>query len=89
LHKVNIESLPKDIAEKALEEAKTSTSTPNDDGFGIAYIQGIDHLKEAGKFLVPMLKAGTNDVIVLELACKVYLAKSKSCANGSKVFIGP
>lgn len=45
------------------------------DRFGLKFVQ-VDHLKEATKFLKPLLKLGTLELPILELACRVYLAKS-------------
>jgi hypothetical protein len=66
---------------KALKKAKKAEAkndkNDKEDRFGQKYVSGVDHLKEACKFIEPLLKYYHNDVESLILGCRVYFAQSK------------
>jgi peptide alpha-N-acetyltransferase len=45
------------------------------DEYGTQFVIGVDHLSEATRFLKPLLVHSSNDLEVLERACRLYLLK--------------
>jgi peptide alpha-N-acetyltransferase len=60
---------------KALENEKVEGKKEVDD-YGTQFVVGVDHLSEAARFLKPLLLHASNDLEVLERACRLYLLKS-------------
>jgi peptide alpha-N-acetyltransferase len=58
-----------------VQQGKDDAKPVDLDRYGLKFVQ-VDHLKEATKFLKPLLKLRELELPVLELACRVYLAKS-------------
>ncbi|KAJ3369250.1 N-alpha-acetyltransferase 15, NatA auxiliary subunit [Kappamyces sp. JEL0680] len=57
--------------------AGAAAAKKNEDPFGTKFVVDADHLAESLKYLKPLLAHCPNDLDVLELACRLYTAKSK------------